>query len=217
MASILAVPGLSKQTPAFLTKLYDLAFRNGWSVDGIAALMSEESGFNPQAKNPLPKQTATGLLQWTQQTARSIGTTVEEIFGMTATEQLDVVEDYYLKYLGKDREISDDDYILIGYGRSDLIGKPDYFVVDSRSSIDPASRNRYDLNSGYDRSGKGYITVGDLRAALRRTIARAGGRRIEVPDVTISPGRPKSRGFALSAIALAVLGLSALAWTKRKG
>lgn len=215
MPSILAVAGLSRQSPEFLRKLYDLASRNGWSVDGIAALMSEESGFNPQAENPLPNQTATGLLQWTKSTAESIGTSIQELLGMSAVQQLDIVERYYKRYLGVGREIPDEDYILVGYGRSDLIGHPDYYVIDSRDSVDERSRYRYSVNSGFDRNKDGLITVGDLRDALRRTINNAGGRRIEVPaGGNIVSGRTK--GLAGGALALSILGLGALAWTMRK-
>lgn len=47
--------------------------KRGWSVDGAFALVNEESRWNPRAKVPANLGTASGLIQVTDSTAKSLG------------------------------------------------------------------------------------------------------------------------------------------------
>lgn len=181
--SILAVPGLAAMTPDFLRALADLADRNGWSADGIAAVISHESRFNAQAHTPIPGQTATGLIQFIESTAKKLGTTTAALLGMTAIEQLPFVERFFDLTLQGRKPQEPDEYILATYGRADLIGKPDSYVIDRKDASDPKEAERYRVNAALDAGQKGYISVGDLRHSVRGTLNAAGGERIDVPPL----------------------------------
>lgn len=165
--NLLAVPGLEKMTPAFLRGLVDLAERNGWDPSGIALVIAEESGFNPAAKNP--NGSASGLIQFIESTAKSLGTTTAAIRQMSAVEQLPLVEKFFQMSMGKKIPERIEDYILAPLGRPDMIGRPDETVIYTKGSPE------YDANAGLDRDGDGTITVGDMRARMKGFVDRAKG------------------------------------------
>lgn len=205
--SVLAVPGIGKVDQTFLRTLAAIADAHGWNIDGIAGVISHESGFNPSAHNPQPGQTATGLIQFTESTARSLGTSTAALHGMTAIQQLPYVTSFFARTL---HPIPQDpsDYILATYGRGDLIGQPDATVIDRADSDDPAEAQRYRVNSALDRTGKGYITVGDLRSSLRSTLASASGRRVLImPEAVTAPSAPTTSVLPI----VAVLGMAVAA------
>ena len=69
--------------------------------------MASESLFNPAARNPLPGQTASGLLQFIESTARRMGTTTEAIRRMSTVEQLHLVERYLTPFHGRLNSLAD--------------------------------------------------------------------------------------------------------------
>jgi transglycosylase-like protein with SLT domain len=182
---ILAVPGLAKQTPEFISRLAALAVRNGWDPTGIAAVISHESGFHPEARSP--NSTATGLIQFIEATAHALGTTTAALATMSAVAQLPFVEKYFKRFMPQipDRP---EDYILVTYGRPDVVGFPDDYVLDRRDSEDPHERARYAANTALDHDGKGSITVGDLRGSLMHTLNAAHGAYIRTLPWTSSSG-----------------------------
>ncbi len=190
--SILRVPGISRVGGDFLAALGELADRHGWNADGIAAVISHESGFNPAARNPTPGQTATGLLQFIESTAHRLGTSTAALATMTATEQLPFVEKFFRMALGGRLPTDPADYILATYGRADVIGAPDSHVLDRRDSTDPREAERYRVNASLDTAHKGWIDVGDLRRSVRRTIAAAQGERVLIPLAEPSTPCPSS-------------------------
>jgi len=209
MASILKVPGIEKMPPEFLRVLAFIAEKNGFDVDGIAAVISHESRFDPRAKSP--NSTATGLIQFIESTARSLGTSTADILGMTATQQLILVERYFQRFMPQ-RPGRPEDYILATYGRVDGIGKPDDYPLDRRDSEDPAEARRYAVNSALDRGGDGIITVGDLRRSMAGTIGAARGERVPVPPKSAAP--PSGGILAGAAAVVAAVGAVAL-WVKK--
>lgn len=60
----------------------------------LANLINAESGFDPEAKNPAPNSTATGLIQMIETSALSVGTITDELSRMTAVDQMPYVEKY---------------------------------------------------------------------------------------------------------------------------
>lgn len=192
--SILAVPGLAATSPLFLFDLYELAARNGWDADALAAVMSSESGFQPGAKNP--KATASGLIQFTEATAKGLGTTTAAIRSMSAVDQLPLVERYFKRAFAgrplidvdggarRGPDVRPVDYYLALWGSG--IGKPPEFVLARKSdpkSFNGGTENLYTLNAGLDRNNDDEIRVSDLADFVAQTQARAGGRRLPVPLV----------------------------------
>lgn len=215
--SVLSVPGIGRVDQIFLQTLAAIADRHGWDIDGIAGVISHESGFNPAAKNPQPGQTATGLIQFTEATARSLGTSTAALRTMTATQQLPYVESFFAKTLHPIPQ-NPSDYILATYGRSDLIGQPDATVIDRANSSDPREAQRYRVNSALDRAGKGYINVGDLRSSLWSTLAAAGGKRMAIPieEFVVAPTVKTTNSSALFIIAATAALAAAAAYTARQ-
>jgi hypothetical protein len=195
VVSILAVPGLERQSPGFIRALAELAVRNGWDPSGIAAVISHESGFRPNAK--ASNSTATGLIQFIEATAHALGTTTAALAVMSAIEQLPFVERYFKRFMPKVPS-TPEDYLLVTYGRPDAIGEPDDFALDRRDSDDPHERLRYSVNKGLDASGAGVITAGDLRESLATVLRAAHGRY-----VSTSLG---SSGGGGALVALVILG-----------
>ena len=108
-----------------------IANRSALDIDGIAGVISHESGFRPNAKNPVG--TATGLIQFIESTARSLGTTTAALAKMSAVQQLPYVERYFVNTLGSRRPPAED-YILATYGRVDAIGNrtPTFWIREIR-------------------------------------------------------------------------------------
>lgn len=182
---ILAVPGLSKTTPAFRRLLLDIAERNGWEVDALAAVISSESGFKADARNTLPGQTATGLIQMTDATAKGLGIkggAPAGVLELSAEQQLPYVEAYFRRAFG-DRKPRRVDYYLALWGNG--VGRPAEHVLARESdprTFNSGKDNLFTLNKGLDRDKDGQIEVSDLDAAVGARMAQANGQYIEVTD-----------------------------------
>lgn len=92
-----AVASATKQKlgPEFLAKVKKVAQNINCDYKDLLAVMNSESGLNPAIQNQAGYQ-AYGLIQFTPAAAREIGTTVEKLVKMSAVEQLDYVEKFYL-------------------------------------------------------------------------------------------------------------------------
>lgn len=177
--SILAVRGLDTTSQDFRARFWEMAARNGWDVDAIAAVISIESGFKHSAKSPVA--TASGLIQMIDSTAKSLGIAggAAAVRSMSAVEQLPWIEKYYRNRFGT-RRPRPVDFYLAGWGTG--IGQPDSYVLareDAELTFNGGTHNLYTLNSGLDSDGDGVITVGDLRALIERVQRNAGGRRLD--------------------------------------
>ena len=168
------VPGLRDRLavePGFGAAFLAMTDAMGWGqeqADYLAASIGGiESKFNPQAVNPMSR--ATGLIQFMPSTAKALGTTVEALAAMTATEQLPFVRAYF-----KDRKLAPRDvYPAIFYPA--VIGKADDAVIAR------AGEKVYDQNKGLDVTGDGVLTAGDIRSKADRVVQAAASKpRIEV-------------------------------------
>lgn len=88
--------------------------------------MASESLFNPAARNGLPTQTATGLFQFIESTAQSLGTSTEAIMRMSPAEQLRLVEIYLTPFRGRLNSLAD---IYLAVFRGFIIEEGDASVV----------------------------------------------------------------------------------------
>ena len=72
----------------------------------MITINNETAGtFSPSIKNPT--STATGLIQFMEATAKSLGTTTAALAKMSNVEQLDYVENYFKPYIGQMKSVSD--------------------------------------------------------------------------------------------------------------
>lgn len=177
--SIIRVPGIALTRPVFREALWYIANRNGWNVDGIATLISHESRFKSAVKNP--RGSAVGILQWTKGGAALSGTTVEALAKMSRIEQLIYVEKFFKRMLGGGPPADIADYLLAGWGRTDLFGAPDSTVVASAKDLTTAGA--YRGNKEFDLDSDEEITVGELRSSFWRIYAMANGKRIGANSV----------------------------------
>jgi len=85
-----------KLGPEFLEKVKRIADRINCDYKDLLAVMNSESGLDHTVQNSAGYQ-AYGLIQFTPDAAADIGTTIPALMSMTALEQLDYVEKFYLK------------------------------------------------------------------------------------------------------------------------
>lgn len=171
---LLNVPGAQRTSAKFRTNFAKMVGKHNWDGDAIAAVISNESGFDPSAKNPLPGQSAVGLLQFIGSTLKSLGYngTRDQFASLKDWEQLVYVEQYYQRALGdgKHRPV---DYYLATWG-----SKPGRDYADVLAA---SGSKEYDLNKGLDTDGDGSITVEDLAMKVQRIEEKSSGNRLELP------------------------------------
>lgn len=182
-SSIAAVAGIEKTTPLFRLLLVEMANRLDTNADYIAAVMSVESGFDAQARNP--NGGATGLIQFMPSTAKRLGTTTDELFAMSEEEQLPWVEAYFKPFVGR-LNTATDVYMTVFYpahaGRS-----PDNIIARAGEKV-------YEVNKVLDRNRDGIITNADVGATVEARLAAAANRpRIPIEGGSVADDSPLSR------------------------
>lgn len=184
--SVARVRGIDKASQADLRKLVALAARLDMDPDHIAAVIAFESGWDPQARNPLSG--ATGLIQWLRSTAKHFGTTTDELYEMSTSEQLDYVEKYYrwhVDRLGRPLRTLSDVYMAVFSPKG--IGQP------PSTPLYAAPSAAYTQNAALDTSGDGVITVGEAAAPATRILAAAKNKpRVQITSSPSSPSSPSS-------------------------
>lgn len=90
-----AVKPTTKPDRPFLRKVKLIAKKLNCNYQDLLAVMNAESGLKANAVNP--NSGATGLIQFMPSTAKSLGTTTEELKRMNPLEQLDYVEKYLIR------------------------------------------------------------------------------------------------------------------------
>lgn len=91
--------------PEFRARYAECCRNIGVQENDLAVVIQAESRFNPRAVNPTSN--ATGLIQFMPDTARGLGTSVDALKNMSATEQLTYVEKYFSPYKGKLHSVHD--------------------------------------------------------------------------------------------------------------
>ena len=121
------------------------AGRLGIDANALAAVISfETSGsFNPAIRNPKPGQTASGLIQFTEATAKGMGTTTAALRAMPFATQMQYVERYLQ---GR------------GIGPGSDIG--DIYAAVTGSGYKRGS-DEYENNKVWDADGNGVIEKGE--------------------------------------------------------
>lgn len=153
--------------PLFMEKLKKVSASLGVTEKDLIGIMKHESGLNPRAVNPYSK--AVGLIQFMPKTARSLGTSSEEILKMSATEQLDLVEKYYRVNGVKPGDDIADLYMLTFMPAAR--DKPDSFVLGDASGGSVFGLSKvavYKQNKAFDSNSDGVFTVGDVKDRIRQ-------------------------------------------------
>jgi len=151
--------------PNFWAELLAIAKRIETEPAWLLNVMASESLFDHKARNGLPGQTATGLLQFIESTAQSMSTTTEAIRRMSPVEQLRLVEKYLAPFRGRLNSLAD---VYLAVFRGFVVEGGDASVV---APLDNTNKERriYSLNRWLDSNGDGKITKGELALAAFST------------------------------------------------
>jgi len=154
-----------RDQPNFWIELQAIAKRLKTDPAWLLNVMASESLFNPAAHNGLPGQTASGLLQFIESTAQSMGTTTDAIRRMSPVEQLRLVERYLTPFRGRLNGLAD---VYMAVFRGFIVEGGDTTVVAPLGKSNK-ERRVYSLNRRLDFNGDGKITKGELAHAAFTT------------------------------------------------
>ena len=115
------------QIPGVKNRLEQLAAKHGFTVDEILTVIQKESNFKTTAENP--KSKATGLIQFMPDTAKGLGTSIEEIKEMNALAQIDVIDKFFTQNHTKGQH----PYVTVAYPRAARMGMDD--VIATKDSV----------------------------------------------------------------------------------
>lgn len=192
MTQLLHTKGIEVTSSAFRRELRAIGERLRVNPNFLAAVMATESGFRPWIVNKYGG--ATGLIQWMPKIAPLFGTTVEALRCMTDVEQLKYVERFYKSMAGQ-IDSPGTAYMLTFLPA--FAKKPDSFVLGEKgnSEVLYGSTTKdviYRQNQGFDSTGKGYITVGDVKSKANATY-QAAIKRGPIDDGKISPEQTRGK------------------------
>jgi len=147
----------------FRVRTREIASNLNIDASWLMAVMGFETGytFNPGIKNP--GSSATGLIQFTSSTAKSLGTSTTALARMSGVQQLDYVEKYFNQYKGRINNIGDC-YMAVFWPAG--IGKPDSYVIATSPS------QVYNANAGLDVNRDGTITRGEAVSRVNDSYRR---------------------------------------------
>ena len=156
------------QDPDFNRKLQLVADKLGVNAGDLMKIIKHESGGRPTAQDPWG--VSAGLIGFTGGTARSLGTTKEELLKMSAVDQLDYVYRYYKMVGLKPGSDVGNMYMLTfmpayAYASDDtVLGQQGGGTLgNTHLSMDKIWRQ----NPVFGKSkGKSYFTVGDVKRSV---------------------------------------------------
>lgn len=154
------------EDPEFESAVSALSGELGVPTGAILAVMDFETGgsFSTNVRNAAGSG-ATGLIQFMPKTARSLGTTTDELARMTRGQQMVYVAKYFRQFKGLIRGGNIDDvYMAVLYPKA--IGKPDGYALFRSGTI------AYRQNAGLDTNKDGVITKFEAAAKVRAKFYR---------------------------------------------
>lgn len=171
----------------FFVKLKDIAEKLGADPLEMMSVMMSESGVSATAHNP--HGDASGLIQFMPDTLRRLGWKAghAEFRKLSAYDQLDFVERYYMPYKGHLSTVAG---LYVATFLPALVSHcddSDYVLCAHAGQLGWA----YDANAVFDANHDGAITVGELEDAVVRNAhgprweelkARLIGRGLDAPD-----------------------------------
>lgn len=151
----LFVPDDVQQDTGFMESVETVSSNLGIPSEDLLRAMHFETGgtFSTSIKNPTGS--ATGLIQFVEPTAKSLGTSTAELAKMTREEQMVYVEKYLTPYKGRMKDFGD---IYMAIHLPVAIGKSnDYVIYDNQTLRTRA----YKQNKGLDANKDGKVTRGE--------------------------------------------------------
>lgn len=154
----------SKVSKEFKTKVIAISKNLDMNPNHLMAIIAFESAetFSPSIANAAGSG-AVGLIQFMKSTAKSLGTSTQNLSAMSAEEQLYYVEQYLTPYSGRLKTL-EDAYMAVLYPAA--IGKPNTFPLFLSGTL------AYSQNSGLDFDGDGTITKFEAAEGPRKKLER---------------------------------------------
>lgn len=159
----------------FQRELVRMATRLGLDPSPIAAVMSIESAFKPNARNPHTR--ATGLIQFMPATAIGLGTTIDELAQISALQQLPFVEKYFRPLVPRIK--TPGDYYM-------AVFMPAHVGEPGETELFRKGTKGYEQNAVLDRDGDGVIRIADVTRTIEARLADARARPPVLVDVDLS-------------------------------
>jgi Transglycosylase SLT domain len=150
-----------RDQPIFWIELQAIARRLKTEPAWLLNVMASESLFDHTARNSISGQTATGLLQFIESTARNMGTTTKAIRRMSPVEQLHLVERYLTPFRGCLNSLAD---VYLAVFRGFIVKGGDATVIAPLNKSNGEQRI-YSLNRWLDFDSDGKIAKGELALA----------------------------------------------------
>lgn len=163
------VPEEVLQDTAFVGAAQTVADNIGIDVNDLFRVIEFETAGSWSPAIKAPTSSATGLIQFIESTANSLGTSTAELADMTRAQQMEYVEKYLRPYKGRIKNFGDL-YMAIHWPKG--VGKSDDYVMYSQGS------KAYEANSGLDKNGDGTVTRGET---LQRVMESTGGGMVSTP------------------------------------
>lgn len=153
----------ARVAPDFRSRLRQISTVLSCNPDHLMAAMAFETGetFSPSIRNQASG--ATGLIQFMPSTARSLGTTTDDLAAMSAVQQLDYVERYFRGSANRLNSL-EDVYMAILWPRA--VGQTNSYVLFSQPS------RAYELNQGLDADRDGSVTKMEAASPVQRKLTK---------------------------------------------
>lgn len=144
---------------AFVDKVKSISSKLDIDPNWLMAIMQFESAntFSPSVTNPIG---AVGLIQFTPNTAKGLGTTTSALKSMSAVNQLDYVYKYFLPHKGKLKNYIDT-YFVVFFPLA--IGKDDDWVIQA-TGISPSIIAKQ--NPSFDTNKDGKVQVWEVKKVM---------------------------------------------------
>jgi hypothetical protein len=157
----------------FLSECASVSGRLGVPLAWLLTIIFLESGFNSRAKNQIG---AIGLIQFTPQTARSLGTSPAALAEMTRIEQLFFVEKFFRFWLNLNAKKSNfwEFYMIAFLPSLNLKG------FNGSTIIARVGTTIYKQNISLDGNRDGLLTVSDWKLHVIKRLEREG---LSIPEV----------------------------------
>lgn len=170
-------PADYKNDADFTAELNRVSAKFNIDANDLLAVMHSESGVRADIVNPGSK--ATGLIQFIPSTAKSLGTSVEELAKMTRAEQMKYVEKYFESV-----------NLPKGASGGQIYASVFLPAYVNKKVLTTKGEAYYNANTGLDIDGDGKITMSDLDARVAQMRSKNGlgtsGKKRE--DATQQPG-----------------------------
>jgi hypothetical protein len=143
----------------FANEVHRLSDKYDVNPNALLAVMDFESGIDPTKEN-MAGSGATGLIQFMPKTAASLGTTTEQLAGMTRAQQMVYVEKYLDQFPAIQGGNIEDIYMAVLWPKA--IGKDAGYPLFRQGTI------AYKQNAGLDTNKDGTVTKFEAAAKVKQ-------------------------------------------------